>query len=306
MTPKQAAQQPVRKEEKPILPKPPPPTVEKPKKKDDDKFRVSDPDRKELTMAINIYSDDVIARAINKSPSVKEKACEEIKQNLASYSENTSQLKPGQMLRGTTQIITRLIRDKVWSIFGHGVELTNRLYETFIFKHPVPNKELVISVEKILKELLARGCDTTERVMDKAEATIETMLQNKKLSGLGIMQELLSEPLSSAKSSSPKMALVKAELMQYVIDSLIELVGEPPLSIVRVSEFALSALNHTLQPVKRIGEKIMLRMYEIDPKRVRKVMPPDTPKSRKINHSFKYLYEAFLRRDQKSATTANF
>ena len=126
------------------------------KKKDDDKFRVSDPDRKELTMAINIYSDDVIARAINKSPSIKEKACEEIKQNLASYSENTSTLKPGQMLRGSTQIITRLIRDKVLSIFGHGVELTNRLYETFIFKHPVPNKELVISVEKILKELFQK------------------------------------------------------------------------------------------------------------------------------------------------------
>ena len=41
-------------------------------------------------------------------------------------------------------------------------------------------------------------------------------------------------------------------------------------------------------------------MYEIDPQRVRKVMPPDNPKSRKINHSYKYLYEAFTRRDQRS------
>ena len=99
------------------------------------------------------------------------------------------------------------------------------------------------------------------------------------------------------------MALVKAELMKYIIDELIEIVGEPPLSISRVGEFALSAVNHSLQPVKRIGEKIMLRMYEIDARRIRKIMPPDTPKSRKINHSYKYLYEAFHRRDQRSAVT---
>ena len=140
-----------------------------------------DPDRKELQMAINIYGDNVIARALNKSPSTKEKACQEIKDTLASYSENESQFKPAQMLRGTTQIITRLIRDKVWAIFGHGVALTTSIYENFIFAYPLPRKELAISVEKIQKELLARGCDTTERVMDKAEATLEMMLQNKKV-----------------------------------------------------------------------------------------------------------------------------
>ena len=140
-----------------------------------------DPDRKELQMAINIYGDNVIARALNKSPSTKEKACQEIKDTLASYSENESQFKPAQMLRGTTQIIVRLIRDNVWAIFGHGVALTTSIYENFIFAYPLPRKELAISVEKIQKELLGRGCDTTERVMDKAEATLEMMLQNKKV-----------------------------------------------------------------------------------------------------------------------------
>ena len=303
--PPKLSPRPVRREEKPILPKPPPPTTERNKKDNDDKFKVSDPDRKELTMAINIYSDDVIARALNKSPSVKEKACQEIKETLSKYSENDSQYKPAQVLKGTTQIIARLIRDKVWAIFGHGVALTNSIYEHFIFAHPLPQKELASSVEKLQKELLARGCDTTERVMDKAEATLEMMLQNKKISSLGIMQNTLSEPLSSSKSSNPKMALVRSELMKYIIDDLIELVGVPPLSIIRVSEFAFSAVNHTFQPVKRIGEKIMLRMYEIDPKRVRKVMPPDTPKNRKTN-SYKYLFEAFTRRDQRSATETPF
>ena len=117
------------------------------------------------------------------------------------------------------------------------------------------------------------------------------------------MQETLSEPLSSSKNSNPKMALVRSELMKYIIDELIDLVGEPPLTVTRVTEFALSAVNHTFQPVKRVGEKIMIRMYEIDPKRVRKIMPPDTPKNRKTNHAFKYLFEAFARRDQRSAAT---
>ena len=302
MPPKQSTR-PARKEE-PILPKPPPPTTKNVNKTEDDKYRVPDPDRTELTMAIKIYTENVIARAVNKSPSVKEKACQEVKDILAKYSENDSDFKPAQMLKGTTQITARLIRDKVWAVFGHGVALTNTLYGNFIFAHPLPRKELAISVEKLQKELLARGCDTTERVMDKAEATLEMMLQNKKISSLGILQETLSEPLPSSKNSNPKMALVRSELMKYIIDELMELVGEPPLTFNRVVEFALSAINHTFQPVKRIGEKIMLRMYEIDPKRVRKVMPPDSPKTRKLNGSYKYLFEAFQRRDQRSAATA--
>ena len=207
------------REDKPILPKPPPPQIIESKVNEDDKYRIYDPDRSELRIAINIYSENVIGRALNKSPAVKQAACQEIKEVLAKYSENASEFKPAQMLRGTTQIIARLIRDNVWAVFSHGIAMTNTIYENFIFSHPLPRKELAGSVQKLQKELLTRGCDTNERVQDKAEVTLQKMLENKKISSLGIMQETISEPLSSAKNSNPKSALVRAELMKYIIDA---------------------------------------------------------------------------------------
>ena len=257
-----------------------------------------------MAIAINIYTENVIARALNKSPSVKEAACLEIKTALSGYSESDSSFKPSQMLRGTTQIAARLIRDKIWAVFGHGITITNTLYGNFIFAHPLPRKELANSVEKLQKELFARGCDTNERVQDKAEATLQTMLQTKKISSLGIMQEALVEPLSPAKNANPKMALLRTELIKYIIDELPDFIEEPPMTIANVTEFSLSAINHISSPVRKIGEKIMLRMYEIDPNRVRKIMPPDTPKNRKSNHNYKYLFEAFERRDRKSAASS--
>ena len=51
-------------------------------------------------------------------------------------------MKAGKVVRGTTQILIRLIRDKVWSIFCQAVSITNTLYGHFVFVNPVAKKEL--------------------------------------------------------------------------------------------------------------------------------------------------------------------
>ncbi len=52
------------------------------------------------------------------------------------------EMKPGRVVRGTTQILIRLIRDKVWAIFCQGVSITNILYGHFVYANPVAKKEL--------------------------------------------------------------------------------------------------------------------------------------------------------------------
>jgi hypothetical protein len=51
-------------------------------------------------------------------------------------------MKPGKVVRGITQILLRLIRDKVWSIFSQAVSITNTLYGHFVYVNPVAKKEL--------------------------------------------------------------------------------------------------------------------------------------------------------------------
>lgn len=100
------------------------------------------------------------------------------------------------MLKATTQITARLIKDKVWAVFGEGVALTNTMYTNYIFSHPVSKKELGDSSLKIYRELLARSCEANERVQNMAEDTMEAMVINEKIRNAGSLHEELLQPLT--------------------------------------------------------------------------------------------------------------
>ena len=155
--------------------------------------KLSHQDRKELALAIEAYGLKVIAGALDKSPDVKKTSCESIKKLLSDY--ESDEMKPGKMLKATTQITVRLIRDKMWAIFNHGITLTNSLFNHFIFSHTVPKKELGESSLKLYKELLSRCADANERVQDKAEDTLEAMVINEKIRNAELLHEALLKPL---------------------------------------------------------------------------------------------------------------
>ena len=100
---------------------------------------------------------------------------------MADYTEVSSPHKPAKMVLGVTQVVVRLLRDKIWSVFNHGVALVNAVYGSFVYKYPVSKKELTSSLKEVHKELLHRGADTNERVQDKAEDTLLALLQNEKV-----------------------------------------------------------------------------------------------------------------------------
>lgn len=65
-------------------------------------------------MAIDVFGAKTIKNAINnKKPGVKEEACGVIKEQIQAYQKEGAEHRPPVMLRGSTQIIARLIRDKV-------------------------------------------------------------------------------------------------------------------------------------------------------------------------------------------------
>ena len=100
---------------------------------------------------------------------------------MADYTEVSSPHKPAKMVLGVTQVVVRLLRDKIWSVFNHGVALVNAVYGSFVYKYPISKKELTSSLKEVHKELLHRGADTNERVQDKAEDTLLALLQNEKV-----------------------------------------------------------------------------------------------------------------------------
>ena len=105
--------------------------------------------------------------------------------------------------------------------------------------------------------------------------------------------------MNKERPEPPKQALTKCELVLHMVKDL-GLAGQPPTSVGRLSEFALSAVTHTSAPVRKQGEKISLALYAVDPDRVLRVFMPalDGPDGR--NMALRKLMDEFDRRDSKA------
>jgi len=78
-------------------------------------------------------------------------------------------MKSAKVLRGATEILIRLIKDKVWAVYCQGISICNLLFGQFINSNSVGKKEVNESATKVFKELLARTTDTNERVQVQFE-----------------------------------------------------------------------------------------------------------------------------------------
>ena len=92
------------------------------------------------------------------------------------------------------------------------------------------------------------------------------------------------------------MVLVRVDLGFYLIDEAPDVIGSMPATkATKLAEFGLSAVNEASAPVRKSGERFMIRLFELQPNAVRKVMPPDNPQTRKTNLNYKHLYDEFIR-----------
>ena len=94
----------------------------------------------------------------------------------------------------------------------------------------------------------------------------------------------------------PKRPLVKTDLAFYMLDETPDVVGTmPSTKPSKLAAFGLSAVNHSAAPVRKAGERFMIKLFEIAPKAVRKAMPPDNPHTRKSNINYKNIYDEIHR-----------
>jgi hypothetical protein len=94
------------------------------------------------------------------------------------------------------------------------------------------------------------------------------------------------------------MALVRTDLAFFMIDEMPEIIGSMPCTKpVKLAEFGLSAVNQASAPVRKAGERFMVRLYELEPRAVLKAMPQDNANTRKANLNYKYLFDEFKKLD---------
>ena len=173
-------------------------------------------------------------------------------------------------------------------------------------------KEIESAALKTYKELLLLSGDTsTDRVSQKAKDNIKLMLAVKQVRNSGVLQERLVQPFKPEVAMKkggehrepPKQALVRGVI---VLDDIVKagLVGRGGPPLVRIEDltaFGISAVEHSILDVRKVGERIMLALYKIDGDRVRDFLPEDDIAVRKTNIVYRKLFEEFDRLDRVRA-----
>lgn len=108
---------------------------------------------------------------------------------------------------------------------------------------------------------------------------------------LHIIPVHLSRPLTS--SVHPRLALSRLEMIeQLILNHGISTEKQSGLTCRTLAEFGSSGLHHPAEAVRKVSERILIQVYRVNPRLVRKQLPPDDDITRR-NLLYRQLFQEF-------------
>lgn len=225
-----------------------------------------------------------------------------------------------KIARSATLLLHRAVRDAVFSVFNHAAETVRALFVDFVPNRVTPN-EVSRCVDRLLPELLAKSGDPSPRIHTLAQHTIlciaacpEVRLvsiittKNCKspnifhlLNNISIprMQNMIAPAISRPVGSGthPRLALSRMQMVeQLVLSQGISNDKQSGLTCRILSECGCSGIHHPAEPVRKVAERVLLLVYKVNPRLVRKQLPPDDDITRR-NLLYRQLFTEFDKLD---------
>lgn len=146
-------------------------------------------------------------------------------------------------------------------------------------------------MERLLPELLTKSGDTTPRIHNMAVHTILSMADCKCVRELHIIPVHLTRPVSS--STHQRLALSRLEMVeQLILSHGISTDKQSGLTCRTLSELGSTGLHHPAEAVRKVSERILVLVYKVNPRLVRKQLPPDDDITRR-NLLYRQLFHEF-------------
>jgi centrosomal protein CEP104 len=77
------------------------------------------------------------------------------------------------------------------------------------------------------------------------------------------------------------------------------------MTVRNLTEFGSSGLHHPSEPVRKVAERVLILVYHINPRAVRKALPPDDELTRR-NLLYRHLFAEFDRLDVQASNYFSF
>lgn len=192
--------------------------------------------------------------------------------------------------RGATLLLHRAIRDAVFSVFSAAAETIRCFFCDFI-PGKVTNSEIGRCVDKLLPELLSKSGDPSPRVHNLAQHTILSIAACNEVREQHLVAPSISRPVTNG--THPRLALSRMQMLeQLVLSQGINQEKQSGMTCRILSECGCSGINHPHENVRKVAERIILAVYKVNPRLIRKQLPPDDEITRR-NLLYRQLFTEF-------------
>ncbi|KAG8037489.1 hypothetical protein G9C98_005699 [Cotesia typhae] len=261
-------------------------------------------------LPITVFGMEMVEKFYSKQFMDKEEGLMMLKEELKKFDPEVSKHSANKTARAAILLLHRALRDKVFSVYSLAAQLIRIFFSEFATNR-VSSTEIARSVDRLLPELLTKSGDTTPRIHNMAVHTILSMADCQCVRELHIIPVHLSRPILS--STHQRLALSRLEMVeQLILNHGISTDKQSGLTCRTLSDLGSSGLLHPAEAVRKVSERILVLVYKVNPRLVRKQLPPDDDITRR-NLLYRQLYHEFDRIDlqrkkemestQKSTTT---
>ncbi|XP_029665508.1 centrosomal protein of 104 kDa isoform X4 [Formica exsecta] len=266
--------------------------------------KLNDREKKQAALPIAVFGMDMVEKFYSKQFTDKEEGLMQLKEELKSFDPEVSKHSPNKTARAAILLLHRALRDKVFSVYSLAAQLIRIFFAEFAADR-VSSTEIARSVERLLPELLTKSGDTTPRIHNMAVHTILSMADCKCVRELHIIPVHLTRPVNS--STHQRLALSRLEMVeQLILSHGISTEKQSGLTCRTLSELGSSGLHHPAEAVRKVSERILVLVYKVNPRLVRKQLPPDDDITRR-NLLYRQLFHEFdlidLQRKKEAEST---
>ncbi|KAG7213695.1 hypothetical protein KM043_002936 [Ampulex compressa] len=252
--------------------------------------KLNDREKKQAALPIAVFGMEMVEKFYSKQFTDKEEGLMQLKEELKTFDQEVSKHSANKTARAAILLLHRALRDKVFSVYSLAAQLIRIFFAEFASDR-VSSTEIARSVDRLLPELLTKSGDTTPRIHNMAVHTILSMADCKCVRELHIIPVHLTRPVSS--STHQRLALSRLEMVeQLILNHGISTDKQSGLTCRTLSELGSSGLHHPAEAVRKVSERILVLVYKVNPRLVRKQLPPDDDITRR-NLLYRQLFHEF-------------
>ncbi|XP_075210300.1 centrosomal protein of 104 kDa [Lycorma delicatula] len=266
--------------------------------------KLNERERKQAALPISVFGMALVEKFYSKQFTDKEEGLRLLEAALRSYvraacvkpPDHVEVHSPNKVARAAIFLLHRTLRDKVFLVYSVSAEVIRYFFHEFV-PGRVTMAEVSRSVDKLLPELISKSGDTTPRIHNMAVHTILSMADTRDVRSLHIIPVHLTRVLTS--STHPRLAQSRLEMAeQLILNHGISSDKNSGMTCRTLAEFGASGLHHPAEAVRKVAERVLLLVYKVNPRIVRKQLPPDDDITRR-NLLYRHLYQQFDKIDSE-------